>query len=114
MNYDQPREKESGGWHYTRFNRRVGTWPIGYCRDHEPHATPDEARECYTKYMLAECVRLDATLGEYNPCRADGCDILTNRAAAVGEWNLYRLCDVHRTREQVAVLFGTVGDSVHS
>lgn len=115
MNYDQPRKLADGsGWHYTTKNRRTGIHAIGYCAEHGPHATEGEARECYTRYLMTERVRLDSTLGDYNPCRADGCDVLTNRAAVVDGWHYYRLCGEHRTREQVAALFGTVGNSIHS
>lgn len=117
MNYDQPRQLEEGGWHYTTFNRRIGTFPIGYCADHksEPHATEEEARRCYRDYQLNERLSLDHTLGDYNPCKAPGCETLTNKAAGVGEWILYRLCDEHRTGEVCAGLYGELaGDSVHS
>jgi hypothetical protein len=118
VNYDQPRQLESGGWHYTsRNDDRV--YPVGYCADHRdaPHATEDEARACYARYMIEQRTRLDGiTLGSYNPCTApSGCTVLTNRAAAVGAWIVYRLCDEHRTAEVVAELYGPMaGDSVHS
>lgn len=117
MNYDQPRQLASGGWHYTSQNDdRV--WPIGYCADHRdaPHATEDEARACYAKYLLEQCTRLDVTLGEWNPCVApSGCETLTNRCAMIGGWTTYRLCDEHRTAEVVAELQGPLaGNSMHS
>lgn len=71
MNYDQPRQLESGGWHYTSQNDdRV--WPVGYCADHRdaPHATEDEARACYARYLLEQRTMLDGTLGDWNPCEA--------------------------------------------
>lgn len=117
MNYDQPRQLESGGWHYTsRNDDRI--YPVGYCADHRdaPHATEDEARACYARYMVEQRLRLDVTLGSWNPCTApSGCEVLTNRAATLGGWHLYRLCDEHRTAEVVAELYGPLaGDSVHS
>lgn len=117
MNYDQPRALKSGGWHYTSMNDgRV--WPIGYCRDHrdEPHATEDEARRCYRRYELAECLRLDGTAGHWNPCTHPGCETLTNREAWIApNGPFWLLCDEHRTRDAVAELYGEMaGDSVHS
>lgn len=117
MNYDQPRELAGGGWHYTTMNDgRAGA--IGYCMDHRdaPHATEEEARRCYRDYELNERLSLDVTLGDYNPCEApSGCETLTNRAASIGGWTLYRLCDGHRTKEVVAALYGPLaGNSVHS
>jgi hypothetical protein len=117
MNYDQPRQLETGGWHYTTMNDgRVGA--IGYCMDHRdsPHATEDEARACYAKYLLEQRTRLDGTLGTWNPCEApSGCEILTNRAVTIAGWVRWRLCDEHRTPEVVADLHGPLaGNSVHS
>ena len=44
MNYDEPREKQSGGWHYTRMNDGA-VWAIGYCAEHEPHSQQPQPRE---------------------------------------------------------------------
>ena len=117
MNYDQPRELQSGGFHYTSMNDgRV--WPIGYCADHKdaPHPTEDEARACYARYLLEQRTRLDVTLGNWNPCEAPaGCRTLTNRCAMIGGWTTYRLCDEHRTLDVVAELQGPLaGNSMHS
>lgn len=115
MNYDQPRQLESGGWHYTTFNRRIGTFPVGYCRDHGPHETQDDARRCYRDYELNERLLLDGTLGSWNPCEFPGCETLTNRDARIGGWSRWRLCDEHRTKEVAAEMYGELaGDSVHS
>ncbi|MFZ0173756.1 MAG: hypothetical protein WAL04_18885, partial [Acidimicrobiales bacterium] len=84
MNYDQPRQLKTGGWHYTQMNdHRI--WPIGYCADHRdaPHATEDEARRCYRDYELNERLHLDVTLGSWNPCEYGGCETLTNRAVMI-------------------------------
>lgn len=119
MNYDQPRQVlnedgTAGGWHFTSRNRRTGTHPIGYCRDHDPHATELEARECYTRYLMENRVRYDVTIDDYNPCQASGCETLTNKAAVVDGWHLYRLCDEHNDRAHVEALFGLAGNSIHS
>lgn len=115
MNYDQPRQLKDGGWHYTTFNKRIGTFPIGYCASHGPHPTEDDARRCYRDYELNERLRLDTTLGDYNPCERPGCETLTNRAVTIDGWPKWRLCDEHRTKEVCAELYGEMaGDSVHS
>lgn len=114
MNYDQPRQTKTGGWHYTSMNDGH-IWPVGYCADHEPHQTEDDARRCYRDYELNERLRLDGTLGDWNPCEYTGCETLTNRDARIGGWHGWRLCDVHRTKECCAELYGEMaGDSVHS
>ena len=97
MNYDQPRQLKTGGWHYTSLNKRIGTFPIGYCQDHGPHETEDDARRCYRDYELNERLRLDGTLGDWNPCEYPECGTLTNRGASIGGWHRWRLCDEHRT-----------------
>lgn len=116
MNYDQPRKLADGsGWHYTsRNDDRI--FAIGYCREHPPHATEDEARRCYRDYELTERLRLDGTIGDWNLCEFPGCETLTNREAWLGGFGGgWRLCDEHRTREVCAELYGELaGDSVHS
>lgn len=118
MNYDEPRQiasgPDAGKWHFTSANRRTGTHPIGYCRDHGGHDTELQARECYTKYLMDNRVRYDNTLGHWNPCEADGCDELTCHAAVIDGWHSYLLCDDHMDREHVEALFGLAGNSMHS
>ena len=118
MNYDQPRQLESGGWHYTTFNRRIGTFPIGYCAtEHRdaPHETEDEARRCYRDYELNERLNLDRTYSSWNQCEYPGCEILTNKGAGINGWPRWLLCDEHRTKECCAELYGELaGNSMHS
>jgi hypothetical protein len=119
VNYDQPRElDDKSGWHYTRM-RDKQVWPIGYCADHapKPHLTEDGARQCYTRYLLDKELDLDGErIGTWRRCLRPGCGELTRRYAQVGRGMgpVYDLCDTHRTREDVAALFGTAGDSAHS
>ena len=116
MNYDQPRQLKSGGWHFTSTNDGK-VHAIGYCRDHldSPHATEDDARRCYRDYELSERLSLDGTVGHWNPCEYPGCETLTNRDARIGGWSRWLLCDEHRTRGCCAELYGEMaGDSVHS
>jgi hypothetical protein len=116
VNYDQPRQLESGGWHYTTANRRVGTYPVGYCADHAPHETEDDARRCYRDYELNERLRLDGgESGSWHRCQHPQCETLTNKIVQLGEWQIWLLCDEHRTKESVAELYGPLaGDSMHS
>jgi len=112
--YDQPRQLKTGGWHYTSMNDgRVR--PAGYCAGHAPHATENDARRCWRDYQLNEQLNLDGTIGHWNPCEYPGCDTLTNRAASIGGWLRWLLCDTHRTKACCAELYGELaGDSVHS
>jgi hypothetical protein len=121
VNYDQPRQLQDGsGWHYTTRNDGQ-IWAIGYCRGHGPHPTEDDARRCYRDYELNEHLRLDHTLSAWVQCEYPGCGgtpenpILTNRAASIGGWIRWHLCDEHRTKECCAELYGEMaGDSIHS
>jgi hypothetical protein len=46
-------ESDIKGYHMT--NHRSGsTRPIGYCVDHGPHDTKEEAMECWVEYQLEE------------------------------------------------------------
>ncbi len=115
MNYDQPRKLADRGWHYTSMNDgRIH--PIGYCAGHGPHTTEDAARRCYRDYELNERLQLDGTVGHWNPCEQDGCEVLTNRQARINPWGpSWLLCDEHRTKDVCAGLYGELaGDSVHS
>ena len=127
MNYDQPRQiaegPHAGKWHYTTANRRTGTHPIGYCRDHDPHDTEAEARECYGGY-LRERVRLDEPhTWSWGTCDygrregGEGCKNPANNGAHSGAWHMALLCDEHFTVEhaiEALRLAGAAGDSIHS
>lgn len=119
MNYYDAREKKGPdgtpvGWHYTCMNdNRI--WAVGYCTEHDPHTTKDEAYECWTRYLLAERLRLDG----FDPrtqhqCQAPGCDTWTQYRASVDGSMSWDLCDEHRNAETVAELLGTVGAAVSS
>lgn len=122
MNYDQPRQLataeggEAGGWHYTTGNRRTGVHPIGYCAEHEPHATEQGARECYAQY-LRDRIELRANAATWTRCMIEGCDNPGRNIADSGEWHTAVLCDDHFTREDAVTalhLDGPAGDSMHS
>lgn len=116
MNYDQPRQLKDGGWHYTQMNDGQ-VWPVGYCSDHEPHKTEDDARRCYRDYELNERLMLDAGTwsNHWQKCDYPSCEALTNKPVMISGWHRWMLCDEHRTKECCAELYGEMaGDSVHS
>lgn len=61
-----------GGWHYASASRRGG-YPLGYCAEHEPHSTEDEARECYRKWQR-DHVKMDGGVWSWGGCDVRGCD----------------------------------------
>lgn len=110
MNYYQPREirrdgEGTGRWHYTCQNDgRI--WPVGYCREHEGHESPEAAIACYRSYQLDHRLKLDGTWKEhYRHCQAPGCETLTNHFASLDHGSSWALCDEHRTRETVEQLY---------
>ncbi len=116
MNYYDARELQgpdgqgTGRWHYTCMNDgRI--WPIGYCRDHEGHASKQEAYECFKLYCLDHRLRLDGQWADaQHKCVV--CGAWTQKFAEVNHV-IFDLCDEHRTREQVAQLFN-VGYTISS
>lgn len=93
------RKGTDGGWHYVSLSDRGG-YPLGYCAEHEPHATEVEARECYARYQR-DNVRLDGKLGDWTGCVVDGCDKPTKNLADIrGDgYHSAALCDEHLTHE---------------
>lgn len=119
MNYYQARElkgpdgKGTGKWHYTVSNKRTGTMPVGYCADGCPgHDTPEGAYEHQTAYLLDHRTNYDGLMTDML-FRCEICGAWTDRYATIDD-RRFNLCDEHRNREQVAKLFGTVGDATSS
>lgn len=118
MNHDAARQKEDDKlWHYTRHNKRTGTYPIGYCADGCPgHATAEDACEHHKQYLLD-----GATFHDDSPdpqtlhrCEAPDCTNMTDGSARVPGGIISRtLCKEHRNRETLAALI-SVGESWHS
>jgi hypothetical protein len=108
------RRGETGGWHYVSLSRDGGH-PIGYCRDHEPHTTEDEARECYGRYIREEeTIRLDAKYAQWTGCQV--CGAATTSGAEYGDdgYGSVALCPEHLAVEHViavAKLDGLAGDA---
>lgn len=101
---DKKTGEPTGRWHFTCRNRRLGTWPVGYCAEHEPHDSPTEARQCYRRWLLDRRLRLAGRMsGQARPCEV--CGEWTDRFAEVDHGSLWALCDEHRTREVVEERF---------
>lgn len=122
MNYYEPRQvnpesdsPDAGKWRYTCSNRRTGTYAVGYCAEGCPgHDDKEGAYAHQTAYLLDRKMRLDATMADQQRrCEWEGCGEWTQGVAEV-EHRTWTLCDEHRTRENVAALFGSVGDSFGS
>lgn len=99
MNQETAAQTPDGqGWHYVSRNRRTGTHPIGYCRDHvdQPHATETEARECYARYRRENLITFDEhDQPTLRRCEVPGCGEWSARSARVGGYDFVRLCPQH-------------------
>jgi len=121
VNYDQRRQivdgPHAGRWHYTTANRRTGTHPIGYCADHDPHETEEDARWCYTRY-LHDRLTIHKAASTWTDCDAEGCDQPAHDIAQTGPWRIAVLCpahiDDHTTVLHTLRLDRPAGDSMHS
>lgn len=124
MNYHQPRQAllddgTVGGWHYTSLNRRTGCYAEGYCRDHEPHDTEQEARECYARWALDHATYDKRMTGQQLRCSVADCDTWTDRLGGPPGYSAFGhdmpLCDEHCNRAGLEAVIGTVaGDAVAS
>lgn len=118
MNYYDARELQdhhgngNGRWHYTVYNRRLGTWPVGYCAERNcDHRSVEEARECYRQYLLREKTHEV----EYTTAlRCLVCNEWTPMVLVVDHGREFPLCDAHRTIEEVAKRFDRVGTIISS
>jgi hypothetical protein len=74
MPRNRPRSHEvDGGW-LTGTARGAYVVPAGYCADHgdTPHATAEEAYQCYRRYLVERTLRLDVTRAQSGPCKVCG------------------------------------------
>lgn len=106
MRYLTAVQLPEGGWHYASASRRGG-YPLGYCAEHAPHATEQEARECYARWQR-DHVRLDVRLGNWSGCEVSGCDKPTKQGAEIqGDgYHLATLCEEHLTKEHAYEALG--------
>jgi hypothetical protein len=106
---------DGGGWHYASMSNRGG-YPLGYCDDHEPHATADEARECYGQWRR-DHIQLDGKSSNWMDCRVCGAATKSSVRVAGDGYSFAPLCDEHLTTEhaiQALGLEGPAGDSWES
>lgn len=119
-----PKQLADGRWRYAAANSRGGG-PIGYCADHavEGHATADEARECYGRFVVDQAMSMLTDRPDLIPgsedttadrCEAPGCERWQSAALGVGGYRHVTLCPEHRTREQVERILLPVGESWES
>ena len=103
MNYLEARERKDGsGWHFTSMNDGK-VHAVGYCGSHAPHATKEEAEECYRVFLVDEAMkRRHRTTDSKHKCQAkDGCSEFTEHFIPVGMFEMLFLCDQHRNRDEV-------------
>ncbi len=70
------------------------------------HATPEEAAECYKRYVLdlRTSYHCGGNATTMHVCQHEGCDEITSLGALVDQ-RLFWLCDAHRNREGLELLF---------
>jgi hypothetical protein len=118
VNYYDARELKdadgngTGRWHYTCANRRIGTWAVGYCRDHDGHETPEEARKCFRRYLLDGA--FEESYADWSGCVV--CDAPTKKGLTTRPplGHGYPLCDEHRALERLAELAEVPGQIMAS
>lgn len=104
MNYYQARQKKGDdgeivGWHYTCSNDAIGIFPVGYCTEHEPHETAEEAEECFRRYLLDG--QREVEYGDWSGCVV--CDEPTKKGLGTRPplGSDHHLCDEHRNAEML-------------
>lgn len=107
------RKGEGGGWHYVNLGRSGG-YPLGYCAQHEPHATERDARECYAQYQRDHVeLRRDAWTN-WSDCRECGAPTKHSATIAGDGYAFESLCEEHLTVDLAIKhlgLSGPAGDS---
>lgn len=106
MHWTAKLRADGAGWHYV-----AGQIPLGYCADHGPHATEDEARECYARWQR-DHVAIRKT-SQWHNCEhgkhPDRCPNPANNVAEVrGQYmsDMSMLCDEHATLEHAIIALG--------
>ena len=145
MNYAEARQlKGEAGWHFTvRNDDRIwahqccctmvpatmddvartqdiyhGTLKVGDLvlgPPHEPHATKEEAEECFHQWRLRQKIRLDGGYGNWESCEV--CGEPTKKGAAqpdIGGARHVALCDKHLNEESVRSLMKRVTECIYS
>lgn len=102
MNYLQAREKKDGGWHFTTMNDNAIS-PIGDCKNHAPHATKEEAEQCYSDYLLMHELRLGVSSNMQEKCKV--CSAWTHKYATIGNIERIPLCEDHQNVESLKAVW---------
>lgn len=97
------------GWHYVKGGR-----PRGYCAEHAPHATEDEARECFGSWQRDHVI-LERDRFSWSNCYRRPCKNPARHGARIeGDgYTLAVLCDEHFTVEDAIIALhidGPAGD----
>lgn len=114
MRHKTALQHQDGGWHYVNAGRDGG-YPLGYCHDHPPHVTEEEARDCYGRYLREQTIKLNASKSlNWGDCQE--CGAPTKDSAHYGDdgYGYVALCPEHMSIENVikhAGLDGPAGDS---
>ena len=101
---------DGSGWHYASVHRSRGGYPLGYCADHGPHPTADEARRCYRQWQR-DHVGLDGKCS-WTSCDVKGCEKPANSYARIdGDgYAMATLCEDHLTIRHALTALGLDGD----
>jgi hypothetical protein len=99
--------KGTGKRHFVSTNRREGTYPLGYCADHPGHDSPEEAQDCFRRYLLDGISETQYT--DWTGCEV--CDAPTKMALSTRPpyGHDHPLCDEHRQPERLEELEPKVG-----
>lgn len=97
----EAKELIRGGWHYTIQYDGKTIAPIGYCREHAPHATREEAEQCYAQYLVdtAEWKQLDTTSVAHTTYKCERCELQATWKVILNPvYSLtgFHLCDHHK------------------
>ena len=116
MNHLTAAQRADGaGWSYASLNKR-GSYPLGYCAEHEPHPTEDAARQCYGQYQR-DHVRLDSNTTNWCDCAECGAPTKQGARIEGDGYSSVRLCLTHLTHELAVKhlhIDGPAGDSWQS
>lgn len=138
MNHYSARQRKDGRYDYTRANKRLGIFPVGYCagflepeefervgihlpdRDKElqekfrdkyhkdGHETADEACECYRQYLIDHESRFLKHSDELRKCEI--CGEWTDTMVMVGQSRMYELCENHQDDESIEKVMPKIGE----
>jgi hypothetical protein len=110
--YQARQVKLCGGWHYTcAVDRDGGIFAVGDCAKHNPHATKEEAEDCYRKYLSRRVHLVKREDAQY---KCMECGEFTSDVVTVAGTHSLVLCQAHSAEEFVYKHLGPVTHSVQS